>query len=47
MSELGGLLYNEKIYQDSTAAKFATVTENNMTLNDKRYLVVSTSKEKV
>ncbi|MFW3454694.1 hypothetical protein ACN68H_07025 [Aerococcus viridans] len=40
MSESGGLLYNEAIYQDSTATQFEAITKNNMTLNDDRYLVV-------
>lgn len=47
MSESGGLLYNDVAYQESTVAKFTAITDNNMTLNDDRYLVVSTSKEEV
>lgn len=47
MSESGGLLYNEKDYQASVAGKIANISDNTMTLNDDRYLIVTTNKEEV
>lgn len=47
MSESGGLLYNEVNYQTSTAGEITSVTGNQMTLNDDRYLIVTPNKEEV
>ncbi|MGH2016629.1 hypothetical protein [Aerococcus urinaeequi] len=47
MLETGGLLYNEVNYQTSAASEITSITENHMTLNDDRYLIVTTNKEEV
>lgn len=47
MSESGGLLYNEKDYQESAAGKIANISDNTMILNDDRYLIVTANKEEV
>ena len=47
MSESGGLLYNDVNYQTSTAGEISSITGNQMTLNDDRYLIVTPNKEEV
>lgn len=47
MSESGGLLYNEIDYQESAAGKIANISDNTMTLNVDRYLIVTPNKEEV
>ena len=47
MSESGGLLYNEVNYQTSAAGEITSITGNQMTLNDDRYLIVTPNKEEV
>ncbi|MFE0441020.1 hypothetical protein ACFW0C_00045 [Aerococcus sp. NPDC058936] len=47
MSESGGLLYNDVNYQTSVAGEITSITGNHMTLNDDRYLIVSTNKKEV
>lgn len=47
LSENNGLLYNQAQFSSSVPAQFMSVAEEEMSLNQNRYLVVSTDKEAV
>lgn len=47
LSDSGGLLYNNRQVNASTAAEFAKIIPNNLALNQDKYLVVSTNKTDV
>lgn len=47
LSESGGLLYNNRQFNASTAAEFAKIKPNNLASNQDKYPVVSTNKTDV
>ncbi|AZP03705.1 hypothetical protein [Jeotgalibaca ciconiae] len=47
LSENNGMLYNNIQFEDSVPASFSKVTDNQMKLNDNRYLVVTARKADV
>lgn len=47
LSENNGLLYNKAHYNKSVPARFSALTENQMRINNVRYLIVSSDKENI